>query len=111
MLGKRFGATKADLVCAVEGCTGEPEFHLGGGWNYVYRDGPNKTHFLCGEHREKWFEFTRDYRGLWNLAPRGGEDEWKEYKEYWEKVFGVFLKWVKGELDFCPFCGQPMAPK
>lgn len=98
--------TKADLVCAVEGCTDEPEYHMGGGgWSYVYRDGPRKTRFLCAEHREKWFQFSFDYHGVWEHGPGPGEDGWLEY---WEKVFGIFLKWVKGELEFCPFCGQVM---
>lgn len=109
MLGKRYKATKADLVCAVEGCTDEPEFHMGrGGWSYVYRDGDWKTQFLCAQHREKWFEFNREHHAIWEHGAKPGEDSWLQYRE---RVFGVFLKWVKGELCFCPFCGQIMVQK
>lgn len=105
-MGKPHRATKADLVCAVPGCTDEPEYHMGsGGWTVVYRDGDWKTTFLCAQHREKWFEFCRKYHSIWEHGAKVGEEGWLQY---WEKVFGVFLKWVKGELDFCPFCGQPM---
>lgn len=108
-MGKPHRATKADLVCAVPGCTDEPEYHMGaGGWTVVYRDGDWKTTFLCAQHREKWFEFCSKYHSLWEHGPGPGQDGWLQY---WEKVFGIFLKWVKGELDFCPFCGQVMPKK
>ncbi|MBA7697681.1 hypothetical protein ES703_106349 [subsurface metagenome] len=105
-LGKRYRATKADLVCSVPECTNEPEYHMGGGgWSYVYRDGDWKTRFLCAQHREKWFEFCREHHRLWNYGPKPGEDGWLQY---WERIFGCFLKWVKGELEICPFCDRPM---
>lgn len=105
-MGKRVRATKADLVCAIPGCTDEPDYHMGsGGWTVVYRDGDWTTKFLCAEHREAWFKFNSKYAGIWERGPGPGEAGWLPY---WDKVFDVFLKWVKGELDFCPFCGQAM---
>lgn len=102
--------TKKHKEPSCDVCGAEPEFWLGKGSSgrggtRIYHEGPDRTRFLCGEHREEWFIFNRENRKL--FATLNGL-KGKAWAIQWEKIYNVFVQEAKGEIILCPYCSYPM---
>ena len=77
---------------ACEACGAESEWRSGFADAPIVKSCSSRTRFLCGRHRDKWFRFIDDIKGLMKTLY---SQSYRFNHSRWQEIFDQFIAEAK----------------